>query len=102
MTDIKVGDRVRYTAEGVVDAVSGNEFHVCYKWLSVNNFGESVEILPPEEPNVGSVVLDSDNNAWQHSVLIPTRWLCAQYEDYSVTWEELISNYGPVRVIHNA
>lgn len=56
-----------------------------------------IEILPPDEPVVGSIVRDDDGDAWQRK---GAGWLCALPDQGRHTWAKLVNDHGPVRVVY--
>ena len=67
----KKGDLVRITHEGVVTATaygSAPQFSMGNRWFDLSTV-ESVEILAPAEPPVGSIVVTKNNgilHGWKH------------------------------------
>jgi hypothetical protein len=56
-----------------------------------------VEVVPPlpEEPPVGSVVLDRHDRAWQNVACGRGDWCCT-VDDLGADWEELNQEHGPL------
>lgn len=86
------GDRVRVAIEGVVtDSTGGPVFAVG---------ATTVEKLDEPEPPAGSVVIDSEGDAWQRGV---NGWFVSQglYGGMSsLTWLELARLNGPLKVVY--
>ena len=49
----------------------------------------------PETLNAGTVVIDSDGDAWQNDV---TGYWRSTFDE-TKSWSELVAFYGPVRVV---
>jgi len=49
----------------------------------------------PEQPPVGTWVLDRDGDAWEH--FEDTLWSGSWYDAEPLTWKDLLSQFGPVR-----
>ena len=95
------GDRVRVVQEGTITTVVGGVIYLAADSRESEICPESVvsiEILPPplpEEPPVGSVVLDRDGDAWQRD---GDEW---RWRSNRRSWATLNgAHYGPLRIIH--
>ena len=104
MSAVKVGDRVRATCGesvivGTVIMVTGLSTRVQIDvvresmWL----MDWTVEVLAPPIPDVvGTVVLDTDGDAWQRN---DEFWRCVSSMYYKYTLADLQFRYGPLTVL---
>lgn len=58
----------------------------------------------PAEPPYGSVVLDSDGDAWQRRGTGPEAWSCIVRDEefQGFSWERLYRNHRPLKVAYLA
>jgi len=106
MSTVKVGDRVRATCEESV--IVGEVKYVYPESVSVAVDGDegmyyvsdgvwTVEVLAPPIPDVvGTVVLDTDGDAWQRN---DEFWRCVSSMYYKYTLADLQFRYGPLTVL---
>lgn len=104
-----VGDRVRVVLEGKVIlgtfavgfAIGNEDVENCI--VPSADHVVSVELLSPPEPPPGSVVLDADNRPWRRvlTTRLNERWYgaLAGYNK-AITWDDLVADEGPLRVVH--
>ena len=105
VSDAKVGDRVRATCGesvivGTVDDVYDDGVSITIngdrsRYLTSDPW--TVEVLAPPIPDVvGTVVLDTDGDAWQRN---DEFWRCVSSIYYKYTLADLQFRYGPLTVL---
>ena len=105
METVKVGDRVRATCGESV--IVGTVADVVPQAIGVRSDGSTrstvifddwtVEVLAPPIPDVvGTVVLDTDGDAWQRN---DEFWRCVSSVYYKYTLADLQFRYGPLTVL---
>ena len=107
VSDAKVGDRARATCgesvvvgevtkvyeSGVLVVIDGDRYGS--RWI--NQLDWTVEVLAPPIPDVvGTVVLDTDGDAWQRD---DEFWRCVSSVYYKYTLADLQFRYGPLTVL---
>ena len=106
MSTVKVGDRVRATCgeSVIIGACARGTFHSAFLWVTpdgtdvtfICNSSWAVEVLAPPIPDVvGTIVRDSQGDAWQRA---DVSWQCAG-SSQRFTPTELQENYGPLTVL---
>lgn len=64
---------------------------------------ERISVTVPEQPPVGTVVLDSHGTAWQatRAMFNPAIvWRPADTSDNALPWPALLVDHGPLDVVH--
>lgn len=100
------GDRVRVVLEGEAGGVRTGAVGAGFtvggaNWIRLRgDHVVSVEKLDDPEPPAGSVVIDSDGDAWQRKY---RGWLLAATrndEDDYLTWSALSDCYAPIKIVY--